>query len=80
MRNQTITNWNGSYANYYVATQPIEILNTTMKKYGSYCDRFGRAYVDIDDIEEYNDVETEALINKLEALLCDFRDKYNVKS
>jgi hypothetical protein len=80
MRTQTITNWNGSCSNYYVATQPIESLNVTMKKYGSYCDCFGRAYVDTDDVEEYNEAEAEALINKLESLLSDFRDKYNIKS
>ncbi len=76
MRIQTVTNWNGSYANYYVATQPIDCLkNTTMKKFGSYCNRFGEVYVDIDDINDYDEVETKALIDKLDTLLDEFRDK-----
>jgi hypothetical protein len=81
MRNQTVTNWNGSYSNYYVATQPIDLLkNTTIKKFGSYCNRFGEAYVDTDDVEDYKEVEAEALINKLDKLLDEFRVKYNIKS
>ncbi|POG82522.1 hypothetical protein GLOIN_2v1495771 [Rhizophagus irregularis DAOM 181602=DAOM 197198] len=81
MRNQTVTNWNGSYSNYYVATQPIDLLNNAaIKKFGSYCNRFGEVYVDTDDIEDYNEVETEALFNKLNKLLDEFRVKYNIKS
>ncbi|RIA87149.1 hypothetical protein C1645_799858 [Glomus cerebriforme] len=80
MRIQTVTNWNGSYANYYVATQPIDTLkNSTMKKFGSYCNCFGEVYVDSDDVEDYNESETKALINKLETLLDNFREKYNIK-
>ncbi len=79
MRILTITNWNGSYANFYVATQPIESLNTTLK-YGSYCNPLGKVYVDNDVVEEYDEAETEVLINKLETLLDNFRNKYNIKS
>ncbi|GBC09772.1 hypothetical protein RclHR1_00910022 [Rhizophagus clarus] len=81
MRNQTVTNWNGSYSNYHVATQPIDLLkNDYVKKFCSYCNRFGEAYVDTDDIEGYNEVEAEVLVNKLDKLLDEFRVKYNNKS
>ena len=78
MRLQTITNWNGSYASYYVATQPIESLNAN-KKYGSYCNIFGKVYSDIEDVE-YDEFEIETLIDKLDTLLGHFRDKYDIKS
>ncbi|CAG8755552.1 15720_t:CDS:2, partial [Funneliformis caledonium] len=59
MRVQTITSWNGSYVNYYVATQPIESLVTTIK-YGGYCNPLGKVYVDKDVVEGYDEAETEA--------------------
>ncbi|CAI2178233.1 2461_t:CDS:2 [Funneliformis geosporum] len=74
MRNQTITSWNGSYANYYVATQPIESLVTTLR-YGSYCNPLGKVYVDKDIVEGYEEAEAKVLITKLETLLDIFRDK-----
>nr|CAG8536252.1 801_t:CDS:2 [Entrophospora candida] len=73
---ETITSWNGSYSNYYVAiTNPITLLNTSIK-YGSRVKPLGDVYVNEDTIVDYDEEVSNALLNKLDGLFNDFKLKY----
>nr|CAG8536606.1 3420_t:CDS:2 [Entrophospora candida] len=73
---ETITSWNGSYSNYYVAiTNPITLLNTSIK-YGSRVKPLGDVYVNEDTIVDYDEEVSDALLNKLDGLFNDFKLKY----
>ncbi|CAG8447045.1 5600_t:CDS:2 [Ambispora gerdemannii] len=73
---QTVTSWNGSFSNYYVATsKPTESLKLTVK-YGSYIKPWGTIYVHEDPMDYYDEKEAQDLLNKLDALLAEFLIKY----
>ncbi|CAG8445669.1 3689_t:CDS:2 [Ambispora leptoticha] len=73
---ETVTSWNGSFSNYYVATtKPIESLKRTVK-YGSYIKPWGVTYVHEDPMDYYDEKEANDLLNKLDELLAEFQMKY----
>ncbi|CAG8509025.1 4964_t:CDS:2 [Acaulospora morrowiae] len=74
IKEATITGWNGSYANYVVATEPIENLNKFCK-YGSYAKPWGSIYCLEEAIICYDEKEANDLLRKLDDLLNEFRKK-----
>ncbi|KAG0287486.1 hypothetical protein BGZ96_008573 [Linnemannia gamsii] len=67
-RNQTISGHHGAHSNVYVALkQPVEKLDYR-SKYGSCVKNFGKEFLKVEKVAEYESGQAEFVVGKLEAL------------